>query len=223
MAIDLRAPGPSSSRRSRSRSSAAGCARSRPRSGRPTRSTDRMAATAAGRPDVLMPPTFLFSIDLRGRSLSPTSTTSTSTCPRRCTVSSRSPFTTPSMRETWSTWPRRSSTSPPSRRRWTSCTSARRTTAAASWSPRPSRWSSSGAVTSGDRHRRSGHPARAAGPPADRPHHARTVRRRIRGPQPDPHRPRRSRAAGLADVFAHGMLSMAYLGRLLTAGPPRSG
>ncbi|MGY4103629.1 MaoC/PaaZ C-terminal domain-containing protein [Nocardia sp. R16R-3T] len=31
-----------------------------------------------------------------------------------------------------------------------------------------------------------------------------------------------AKAAGLDDVFAHGMLSMAYLGRLLTAAVPQS-
>lgn len=31
-----------------------------------------------------------------------------------------------------------------------------------------------------------------------------------------------ARSAGMDDVFAHGMLSMAYLGRLLTGGVPQS-
>ena len=56
---------------------------------------------------------------------------------------------------------------------------------------------------------------------ADQPDHAGAVRRGIGRPQPDPHRPRR-RAVGRADdVFAQGMLSMAYLGRLLTDWAPQ--
>ena len=66
------------------------------------------------------------------------------------------------------------------------------------------------------------HRAAAAGVAADLPDHARAVRRRVAATttrstststSPDP--------PGLDDVFAHGMLSMAYLGRLLTDWVPQ--